>query len=547
MTPVTIIGHSLGGSISLNYTGLYPETVVKLVAIEGMGPPPHMMKMFCRTAHARTHSRMGQRPTQDGGPHTAALCVLEEAFQRMQEENPHLSADQARHLTIHGSNQNEDGTYSWKFDNYVRAFFPVGLSPNQSDELYATHHLPHTIGPRHRIVGVRSAKRTVARRHSRTFASRTSSGAGHWVHHDQLDEFLRHRAQIPRRIAAAAGERAHPTRRTAPRITVQRRGGCNRRRNAVVGRSADGAGCIRNRARRTRALLRTRRSPNSSVPRLNRRAACRPPATSRWRAFSARRLLVTDDLQHRFGFGCTASLATQTPKRGEHRAHIALQTLSETRTWSITFAKGARDRARRRTPDSPTLRSLRSPRPFDCTQRIPFDLRARRRRSTATARPRPADWGDVLLGFVRATPVHQSAPPTVLFPGAFNPLHDGHHAMARHAEAVLRRAGCVRNLRQQCRQAAIELSGAPAPRQPVRCVDAGVDHQYGDIRREGALLSRRSHSSSASIRSSESASRSTTAAIRCAWIQPLAKSVTLGCRFLVFGRTIDGRFTDWTT
>src|SRR5574337_508811 len=33
MTPVTIIGHSLGGSISLTYTGLYPETVTKLVAI----------------------------------------------------------------------------------------------------------------------------------------------------------------------------------------------------------------------------------------------------------------------------------------------------------------------------------------------------------------------------------------------------------------------------------------------------------------------------------------------------------------------------------
>ncbi len=32
-----------------------------------------------------------------------------------------LSEAQARHLTIHGVNQNEDGTYSWKFDNYIRA------------------------------------------------------------------------------------------------------------------------------------------------------------------------------------------------------------------------------------------------------------------------------------------------------------------------------------------------------------------------------------------------------------------------------------------
>ena len=52
---------------------------------------------------------------------------IEDAFRRMQEENPHLSAEQARHLTVHGVNQNEDGTYSWKFDNYVRAWFPYDM------------------------------------------------------------------------------------------------------------------------------------------------------------------------------------------------------------------------------------------------------------------------------------------------------------------------------------------------------------------------------------------------------------------------------------
>ena len=42
--PVTIIGHSLGGAISLLYSGLYPEMVIKLVSIEGMGPPPAIIK-----------------------------------------------------------------------------------------------------------------------------------------------------------------------------------------------------------------------------------------------------------------------------------------------------------------------------------------------------------------------------------------------------------------------------------------------------------------------------------------------------------------------
>ena len=40
LAPVTIIAHSLGGNIALRYTGLYPENVAKLIAIEGLGPSP---------------------------------------------------------------------------------------------------------------------------------------------------------------------------------------------------------------------------------------------------------------------------------------------------------------------------------------------------------------------------------------------------------------------------------------------------------------------------------------------------------------------------
>ena len=39
-SPVTLIGHSLGGAITLQYAGVYPDKVSKVVAIEGLGPPP---------------------------------------------------------------------------------------------------------------------------------------------------------------------------------------------------------------------------------------------------------------------------------------------------------------------------------------------------------------------------------------------------------------------------------------------------------------------------------------------------------------------------
>lgn len=38
--PVTIVGHSLGGAISLRYAGLFPDKLRKLVAIEGLGLSP---------------------------------------------------------------------------------------------------------------------------------------------------------------------------------------------------------------------------------------------------------------------------------------------------------------------------------------------------------------------------------------------------------------------------------------------------------------------------------------------------------------------------
>ena len=45
------------------------------------------------------------------------------------------------------------------------------------------------------------------------------------------------------------------------------------------------------------------------------------------------------------GLACTAALATDRPKKGEHRAHIGLTTSEGTTVSSIILRKGARDRA----------------------------------------------------------------------------------------------------------------------------------------------------------------------------------------------------------
>ena len=190
MTPVTIIGHSLGGSISLMYTALHPDNVVKLVSIEGMGPPPQMLEeRINKPMQERVHHWFDDLRSLSGRL-VRRYATLEEAFQRMQTENPHLSEAQARHLTIHGSNQNEDGTYSWKFDNYVRAFAPTGIPIEETWKMYNEIKCPTLL-----VRGLESwASDPVKDGRVKNFKCplevEAFADAGHWVHHDQLDGFV---------------------------------------------------------------------------------------------------------------------------------------------------------------------------------------------------------------------------------------------------------------------------------------------------------------------------------------------------------------------
>lgn len=190
MTPVTVIGHSLGGSIALLYTALHPENVTKLVSIEGMGPPPAMIEERINKPMAeRLHTWMGDLRTLSGRM-VRRYSTLEEAYERMQTENPHLSEEQARHLTIHGSNQNEDGTYSWKFDNYVRSFPPTGIPIEETWGMFKSITCPTLL-----VRGLESwASDPVADGRVKNFTCPVSveafADAGHWVHHDQLEGFV---------------------------------------------------------------------------------------------------------------------------------------------------------------------------------------------------------------------------------------------------------------------------------------------------------------------------------------------------------------------
>jgi len=189
LAPVTIIAHSLGGNIALRYTGIYPEAVAKLVAIEGLGPAPRALAERATPTIAARMDDWIREQRGLAGRVPRRYASIEDAFHRMQEENPHLSAEQARHLTVHGVNQNEDGTYSWKFDNYVRVFPPYDMRGRDIQILWSRISCPTLLlhGNESRSGHPAEDGRADHFRHASVVGI---DGAGHWLHHDRLDDFL---------------------------------------------------------------------------------------------------------------------------------------------------------------------------------------------------------------------------------------------------------------------------------------------------------------------------------------------------------------------
>lgn len=190
LAPVTIVAHSYGGNIALRYAGVYPENVRKLVAIEGLGPSPKMRAERAAVPAAKrlrdwidTKRGIAGRP-----PHRYAS--IEEACKRMQEANKHLTTEQSHHLTIHGVSQNEDGTYSWKFDPYMRVFSPVDLPESDTESLWSAITCP-TLLMYGEDSWASNPEKDGRARHFKSARVITFKNAAHWLHHDQFDAFIR--------------------------------------------------------------------------------------------------------------------------------------------------------------------------------------------------------------------------------------------------------------------------------------------------------------------------------------------------------------------
>ena len=146
------------------------------------------------------------------------------------------------------------------------------------------------------------------------------------------------------------------------------------------------------------------------------------------------------------GLACAATIATDRPKRGDHRAFVSAWDEHTTSTWSLTFHKGLRDRAGEEEIVSLLIvRALSEFSGLDAELDLgltPGDQLEVER----AARPGPLD--QLLNGEARwlvrrpdGTLEAEGEAPSVLLPGSFNPIHIGHREMMARATERLDSTG----------------------------------------------------------------------------------------------------------
>lgn len=180
-----IVGHSMGGMIGLMYAGTFPDKVSRLAVLDGVTVLPGSRRAPIHEQIAEWVAQLDRIADRKTHHHRSVA----EAAERILTHNKRLTPEHALHLASHGVERNADGSYSWKFDEYQQARAPYRLSPDDHISLWSRITCP-TLLLRGNESFLPDPETAGVLAHFRQAHSVTIAGAGHWLHHDKLDEVL---------------------------------------------------------------------------------------------------------------------------------------------------------------------------------------------------------------------------------------------------------------------------------------------------------------------------------------------------------------------
>jgi nicotinamide mononucleotide (NMN) deamidase PncC len=185
------------------------------------------------------------------------------------------------------------------------------------------------------------------------------------------------------------------------------------------------------------------------------------------------------------GLAATAALVSDRPRKGEHRFHIAFANSAGITHCTCVMAKGRRDRAAEEDLVSRAI-VLWLARACGIAAPLPRSLLDADEHYAETAVPTVDTIDRLLAGELDRVTIQpdgemtlSAPPPSVLFPGSFNPMHEGHLLLARVAQELrqqplafeisvtnvdkppLERETVRHRLRQFAWKAPVELTRAP--------------------------------------------------------------------------------------
>ena len=246
------------------------------------------------------------------------------------------------------------------------------------------------------------------------------------------------------------------------------------------------------------------------------------------------------------GLACTATIATDRPKRGEHRCYVATWDDSQSTAYNLRLDKGRRDRAGEEELVSKLVLQALA-RAWGVEEALELGLTSADIFETnRRAHPDPLEW--LLSGEAGTVTVSSDGLRAVdepvcaaLLVGSFNPLHEGHEALAKSASGILDS------------EVMFEMSVTNVDKPPLTAEE--VKHRLSQFQNKAHVVLTRADTfrKKAALFPGCTFVIGWDTAVRLvapryydgdesAMVTALAEIWALGCRFLVAGRETDGEY-----